>query len=125
MGEYFGSGIAAIGLVVFFAGMAINLHSDHVIRHLRKPGDTRHYLPKGGMYHFVTSGNYLGELIEWTGFAIIAGSPAAWVFVWWTAANLVSETRQLETEKESYRLFINPPLPPPRGRKKKSPLGEI
>ena len=87
--EYFGNGIAAIGLVVFFAGMAINLHSDHVIRHLRKPGDTRHYLPKGGMYHFVTSGNYLGELIEWTGFAIIAGSPAAWVFVWWTAANLV------------------------------------
>ena len=28
-----------------FAGMLINLHSDHVIRHLRKPGDTRHYLP--------------------------------------------------------------------------------
>ena len=26
-----------IGVLVFFAGMAINLHSDHVIRNLRKP----------------------------------------------------------------------------------------
>lgn len=87
--SYFTHGIAIIGIIVFFIGMGINLHSDHVIRNLRKPGDTKHYLPKGGMYHFVTSGNYLGELIEWTGFAIIASSPAAWVFVWWTAANLV------------------------------------
>lgn len=87
--SYFTHGTAIIGFIVFFIGMGINLHSDHVIRNLRKPGDTKHYLPKGGMYHLVTSGNYLGELLEWTGFAIIAGSPAAWVFVWWTAANLV------------------------------------
>lgn len=80
---------AIVGMVVFFLGMAVNLHSDHVIRHLRQPGDTRHYLPEKGMYRYVTSANYLGELIEWTGFAIIAGSLAAWVFVWWTAANLV------------------------------------
>ena len=26
-----------IGVVVFFAGMVINMHSDHIIRHLRKP----------------------------------------------------------------------------------------
>ena len=30
-----------------------------------------------------------GELVEWTGFATPTASPAAWVFVWWTAANLV------------------------------------
>ena len=29
-----------IGALIFFAGMAINMHSDHVIRNLRKPGDT-------------------------------------------------------------------------------------
>lgn len=28
-------------------------------------------------------------LVEWTGFAILTASPAAWVFVWWTFANLV------------------------------------
>ena len=80
---------AVAGLLIFFAGMFINLHSDHVIRHLRKPGDTKHYLPSKGMYRYVTSANYFGELVEWTGFAILTASPAAWVFVWWTAANLV------------------------------------
>ena len=77
------------GLLLFFAGMLINLHSDHVIRHLRKPGDTNHYLPEKGLYRYVTSANYFGELVEWTGFAILTASPAAWVFVWWTFANLV------------------------------------
>jgi len=78
-----------IGLFLFALGMAINLHSDHVIRHLRQPGDTRHYLPNQGLYRMVTSANYLGELMEWTGFAIVAATPAAWVFPIWTAANLV------------------------------------
>ena len=77
-----------IGMLLFLVGMAINWHSDYVIRHLRKPGDTKHYLPEKGMYHWVTSGNYFGELLEWTGFAIMTSSPAAWVFVWWTFANL-------------------------------------
>ena len=36
---------ALLGVILFFAGMFINLHSDYVIRHLRKPGDTKHYLP--------------------------------------------------------------------------------
>lgn len=80
---------ALIGIFLFFLGMGINLHSDHVIRHLRKPGDTKHYLPAGGMYRYVTSANYFGELVEWTGFAILTSSTAAWVFVWWTFANLV------------------------------------
>lgn len=80
---------ALIGIALFFLGMGINLHSDHVIRHLRKPGDTKHYLPARGLYRYVTSANYFGELVEWTGFAILTFSPAAWVFVWWTFANLV------------------------------------
>lgn len=78
-----------IGVVLFFIGMAINLHSDNVIRHLRKPGDTRHYLPAKGMYRYVTSANYFGEIVEWTGFAILTWSAAGVVFVWWTFANLV------------------------------------
>ncbi len=77
-----------VGVVIFFLGMGINLHSDWVIRHLRKPGDMRHYLPQKGMYRYVTSGNYFGELVEWFGFAILTCSPAAWVFVLWTFANL-------------------------------------
>lgn len=80
---------AVAGVLLFFVGMGINLHSDHVIRHLRRPGDTNHYLPARGVYRCVTSANYFGELLEWTGFALLTASPAAWVFVWWTFANLV------------------------------------
>lgn len=50
-----------IGTMLFFAGMVINLHSDYIIRHLRKPGDTKHYLPDKGMYRYVTSANYFSK----------------------------------------------------------------
>ena len=86
---------ALAGMLIFFVGMGINLHSDNVIRHLRKPGDTKHYLPAKGMYRYVTSANYLGELLEWTGFAILVATPAAWVFVWWTFANLVPRSHAI------------------------------
>ena len=78
-----------LGIVLFFMGMYTHMKADHTIRNLRKPGDTNHYLPKGGLFDYVTSANYFGELLEWTGFAILLSNPAAWMFVWWTAANLV------------------------------------
>jgi 3-oxo-5-alpha-steroid 4-dehydrogenase 1 len=84
-----------IGVILFFGGMIINLHSDHVIRHLRKPGDTKHYLPKKGVYKYVTSANYFGEIVEWTGFAIASWSWAGVIFVIWTCANLVPRSNSI------------------------------
>lgn len=79
-----------IGLCLFIIGFIINLHSDYVIRHLRTdPNDTKHYLPQKGMYHYVTSANYFGELTEWLGFAILTWSLSGLVFFIWTFANLV------------------------------------
>lgn len=86
--EWFSTPAFLIGTLIFFIGMGINLHSDHVIRNLRPAGDTKHYLPQKGMYHYVTSGNYFGELLEWIGFAILTQSTASWIFVIWTFANL-------------------------------------
>ncbi len=76
------------GTLLFAVGMFVNIQSDSIIRHLRKPGDNRHYLPKGGMFRYVTSANYLGELMEWVGFAILTWSWAGAVFALWTFANL-------------------------------------
>lgn len=87
-----------IGTIVFFLGMGINLHSDHVIRNLRKPGDTKHYIPRKGFYKYVTSANYFGELTEWIGFAILTWSPAGLLFAAWTFANLGPRAKSL-TEK--------------------------
>ena len=78
-----------IGTILFFTGMYINWRSDYIVRHLRKPGDTNHYLPKGGMFNYVTSANYFGELVEWCGFAILTWSASGALFAWWTFANLV------------------------------------
>lgn len=84
-----------VGTAVFFAGMAINIKSDSIIRNLRKPGDTGHYLPKGGMFRYVTSANYFGEFIEWTGFAILTWSWAGAVFALWTFANLAPRAARI------------------------------
>ena len=86
---WFGTPQFIIGVILFLLGMAINWQSDYVIRHLRKPGDTRHYLPTGGMYRYVTSANYFGEIVEWAGWAILTWSLSGAVFLWWTVANLV------------------------------------
>ena len=89
-----------IGGAIFIFGMVINLHSDAIIRHLRKPGDTRHYIPRGGMFRYVSSANYFGEFLEWTGFAIASWSWAGAVFAWWTFANLAPRAASLRRRYE-------------------------
>jgi 3-oxo-5-alpha-steroid 4-dehydrogenase 1 len=77
-----------VGVALFIAGFVVNLHSDYIIRHLRHSGDTGHYIPRGGMFRYVSSANYFGEFIEWVGFAVLTWSLAGVVFAWWTFANL-------------------------------------
>jgi len=85
-----------IGFVIFISGMFINIQSDTIIRELRKsPDDTSHYLPHGGMFNYVTSANYFGELVEWIGFAILTWSWAGVVFVVWTFANLAPRAARI------------------------------
>lgn len=87
-----------IGTLIFLTGMLINMDSDSVIRHLRKPGDTKHYIPRRHLYKYVTSANYFGEVTEWTGYAILTWSPAGLLFAIWTFANLAPRAKAL-TEK--------------------------
>lgn len=78
-----------IGLTLFLGGFFANLHADSVLRELRKPGETSYAIPRGGLYEFVASPNYLAEIIEWIGFAIATWSLAGLSFALYTAANLV------------------------------------
>jgi protein-S-isoprenylcysteine O-methyltransferase Ste14 len=77
-----------VGLLVFAVGFALNLHADAVLRGLRKPGETGYRVPHGGLYRWVSAPNYLGEIIEWVGFAIAAQTLAGWAFALFTFANL-------------------------------------
>ena len=93
--DWFAKPYIYVGGALFFVGMAINLHADYIIRHLRKPGDTRHYIPRGGMFRYVSSANYFGEFLEWVGFAVASWSWAGAVFAWWTFANLAPRAASL------------------------------
>ena len=84
-----------LGTALFFYGMFINIQSDGIIRDLRQPGDTNHYLPKGGMFRYVTSANYFGEVLEWIGFAVLTWSLSGAVFAWWTFANLAPRAARI------------------------------
>ena len=81
--------------MIFFSGIAINLNSDNIIRNLRRPGDTKHYIPRGGMFRYVSSANYFGEFLEWVGFAVLTWSAAGAVFAIWTFANLAPRAARI------------------------------
>ncbi len=77
-----------VGVTLFAAGFVLNLHSDHVLRSLRAPGETGYRIPFGGGFEYVSAPNYLGEILEWVGFALAAQTLAAWAFAAFTFANL-------------------------------------
>jgi 3-oxo-5-alpha-steroid 4-dehydrogenase 1 len=77
-----------VGVVLFLGGMAVNLGSDRTLRHLRGPGETGYRIPHGGGYRWVSSPNYLGEIVEWFGWALATWSLAGLAFALYTTANL-------------------------------------
>ena len=83
--------IAGLGLWIF--GFSLNLHSDEILLRLRGPNETGYRIPYGGGHRFVSCPNYLGELIEWTGWAVLTWSLPGLFFVAWTAANLIPRAR--------------------------------
>ncbi|WP_306362776.1 3-oxo-5-alpha-steroid 4-dehydrogenase [Nocardia sp. CC227C] len=81
-----------IGLAVYLCGFALLVHSESIVRNLRDkndPGATEYKIPYGGGFRFVTSPTYLGELIAWTGFAILTWALPGLVILLITVGNLV------------------------------------
>jgi 3-oxo-5-alpha-steroid 4-dehydrogenase 1 len=82
-----------IGVILFVAGMAINWKADSILINLRKPGETGYKIPKGFLFDYISSPNLFGEIIEWTGFALMAWNLPALTFAVWTFANLVPRAK--------------------------------
>ncbi|MBB3187174.1 3-oxo-5-alpha-steroid 4-dehydrogenase [Microbacter margulisiae] len=82
-----------IGIILFLTGIFINWKADNILIHLRKPGETEYKIPQGWLFDFVSSPNLLGEIIEWTGFALMAWNLPAFTFMIWTWANLIPRAR--------------------------------
>lgn len=77
-----------LGSLLFFLGMFINIHSDHILRSLRKPGEKGYKIPRGGMFTYISGANYFGEIIEWLGFAIACWSLPSFAFAVFTISNI-------------------------------------
>lgn len=78
------------GSVLWLVGWLMNVHSDHILRNLRKPGETGYKIPKGGMFEYVSGANFLGEITEWAGFALAGQSVHSLAFAIFTAVVLAS-----------------------------------
>jgi 3-oxo-5-alpha-steroid 4-dehydrogenase 1 len=79
------------GVAVYYCGFFLILSSESIVRRLRDPKHpgTDYRIPYGGGYRFVSSPQYLGELIAWAGFALLTwGLPGVMIFLI-SAANLV------------------------------------
>jgi len=77
-----------VGAILFWCGYALNRHSDRVLINLREPGETDYKIPHGGGYRYVSCPNYLGEIMEWGGWALACWNLGALAFFVWTLANL-------------------------------------
>ena len=78
-----------LGFLMFMSGMIINLKYDNMLLALRKSSKNGYTLPTGGLFKYVSCPNFFGEILEWTGFAIMTWSPAALAFLVWTMVNLI------------------------------------
>lgn len=76
-----------LGLVLFAGGLTLNATSDRTLRRLRSDGGG-YRVPHGGGFRYVSSPNYLGEIVEWTGWAVMTWSLAGASFALYTIANL-------------------------------------
>lgn len=89
---WFGDPRFVVGLALFVVGLGINLHSDEILIRI-KTANEGHQIPRGGLFRWVSCPHYLGELLEWIGFAILTWSLPAAAFATWTAANLLPRAR--------------------------------
>lgn len=78
-----------LGMVLFALSFISNQISDNILIHLRKPGEIGYKIPKGFLFEYVSCPNHLSEILQWTGFALMAWNFPATCFLVWTMANLI------------------------------------
>lgn len=96
-----------IGIILYVVGLIINIHSDSILRNLRKPNETGYKIPTGGIYNYVSCGNYFGEILEWFGYALACNSIAGLAFFILTVANI--GPRAIEYHRWYKKKFVDYP----------------
>lgn len=77
------------GMLIAFTGWVINFESDSILIGLRGDGTSGYKIPHGGMFRYVSAANYFGEIVLWTGWALMTCTAAGVVFALFTVSNLL------------------------------------
>ncbi|KAM4695328.1 3-oxo-5-alpha-steroid 4-dehydrogenase 2 [Discoglossus pictus] len=101
----------ASGVLIFSLGMGINIHSDHILRNLRKPTELTYKIPKGGLFNYVSGANFLGEIVEWFGYALATWSMPGFAFAFFTLCSIGPRAYH------HHRFYLQKFKDYPRGRK--------
>ena len=76
------------GFLLFVLGLYINISSDNKLINLRKI-KKGYFIPKGGLFKYISCPNFFGEIIEWFGFALMTFNIGSLSFFIWTCCNLI------------------------------------
>jgi 3-oxo-5-alpha-steroid 4-dehydrogenase 1 len=95
------------GILIFLAGMIINITADETLIHMRKTRTKGYQIPHGGLFNIISCPNFFGEIMEWLGFAVLCWSLPALSFFIWTICNLLP--RALDHHRWYKRQFSDYP----------------
>lgn len=77
------------GLALFLGGLVVNRQADAALRELRRRSPSGYQVPHGGLHELVSCPNYLGEIVQWAGWALLTRSLSGLAFFVFTTANLL------------------------------------
>jgi steroid 5-alpha reductase family enzyme len=96
-----------VGASIFWGGYALNRAADRALIRLRAPGQSGYQIPRGPLCRCVSCPNYLGEIVQWFGFALATWSLAGLAFALYTAANV--GPRALSHHRDYRERFVDYP----------------
>lgn len=78
-----------LGALLFCAGLCINWIYDTRLINMRKESSQQYVIPQGALFNVISCPNLFGEIVEWSGFALMCWNLPALAFLVWTLANLL------------------------------------
>lgn len=77
------------GAALYALGMWVNISHDYYLFQKRNEKEDQGYvIPEYFLFKYISCPNYFGEMLEWVGFALMANTLSAWIFVFSTFSNL-------------------------------------
>lgn len=94
------------GCSIFLIGMYINIYHDYYILSEKKRLNGAYFIPDVFLFNYICSPNYLGEIIEWIGFAIATKTLSGMIFFISTFSNLFPRAiSHLKWYREKFKEF--------------------